>query len=155
MSKKFIKIYCIGIGGIGLSALARYYKHQGHEVCGSDSTDSELIQTLKKEGINVVIGADSSHVTNDIDMVVYTIAIPIDHSEYIRAKELGIICKTYPEALGEVTKEKVTIAVCGTHGKTTTTAMMYGALKACGINPTVIIGSLLGGVGTNFISGDS
>lgn len=150
-----MKIYCIGIGGIGLSALARYYKHKGHEVSGSDSSDSELIQTLKREGIDVIIGSDVSRITDEIDMVVYTIAIPSTQAEFVRAKELGIPSKTYPQALGEVTKEKETIAICGTHGKTTTTAMAYYALKACGIDPTVIVGSLLSGVGTNFIPGDS
>lgn len=150
-----MKIYCIGIGGIGLSALARYYKHEGYDVSGSDTHDSELLGALRQEGIAVVIGADGSHVTNDIDLVVYTIAISDDNVEYVRARELGIRTMTYPEALGEVTKGKKTIAVCGTHGKTTTTAMVYHAMKACGINSTVIIGSLLSEGGTNFIAGDS
>lgn len=150
-----MKIFCIGIGGIGLSALARYYKHQGHVVSGSDANDSELIETLRNEGIDVVIGKDKDHITEDIDQVVYTIAISENHTELLQAKKFGIVCKTYPEALGEITKEKKTIAVCGTHGKTTTTAMTYHALKACGINPTVIVGSLIGGIGTNFIHGDS
>jgi len=147
------RIYCIGIGGIGLSAMARFYAHEGHEVIGSDSTDSELIKTLRKEGIIVSIGTDENRITKDIDMVVYTISISLDNPEYLRAKELGITCKTYPEALGELTKRKKTIAVCGTHGKTTTTAMMYYALKACGLNPTVIIGSLLPEEGSNFVAG--
>ncbi len=150
-----MRIFCIGIGGIGLSALACYYKHEGHEVTGSDKADSPLIAMLRKEGISVSIGEEKDVITDDITMVVYTIAIADSNSQFIRAKELGIICKTYPEALGEITKEKKTIAICGTHGKTTTTAMMYYALKACGINPTVIIGSLLSGTGTNFIAGDS
>ncbi len=150
-----MKVYCIGIGGIGLSALARYFKHKGYEVSGSDMSDSELVQALKQEGIDVHIGSDAGRITKEYDMVVYTIAIPETQVEFVRAKELRILTKTYPEALGEVTKEKTTIAVCGTHGKTTTTAMTYYALKACGINPTVIVGSLLAGVGTNFIPGDS
>jgi len=150
-----MKVYCIGIGGIGLSALARYYKHNGWEVSGSDVSDSELVQTLKQEGIDVCVGADAARITNEYDMVVYTIAIPDTQIEFVKAKELGLTTKTYPEALGEITKDKQTIAICGTHGKTTTTAMTYHALKACGINPTVIVGSLLAGVGTNFISGDS
>ncbi len=150
-----MKIFCIGIGGIGISALARYYKHQGHDVSGSDQTDSELIHMLIKEGISVKIGTDSNNIVRGTDMVVYTVAIPTDHQELAYAKSIGITCKTYPEALGEITKEKKTIAVSGTHGKTTTTAMMYHALKECGINPTVIIGSLLSGVGTNFIPGDN
>lgn len=150
-----MKLYCIGIGGIGLSALARYYKHKGWDVAGSDAADSELVQTLKQEGIDVIVGASADRITEDIDMVAYTIAIPLTQPELVRAKELSLVCKTYPEALGDITKEKKTIAVCGTHGKTTTTAMVYHALKSCGINPTVIVGSLLSGVGTNFIAGNS
>lgn len=147
------RIYCIGIGGIGLSAMARFYAHEGHEVVGSDSTDSELIEALRKEGIAVSIGTDENRITKDIDMVVYTISISLDNPEYLRAKELGIPCKTYPEALGELTARKKTIAVCGTHGKTTTTAMMYYALKAAGLHPTVIIGSILPEEGSNFVAG--
>ncbi len=150
-----MKIYCIGIGGIGLSALARYYVHEGHTVSGSDSSDSELIHTLQKEGMHISIGTDPLEITDDIDLVVYTVAISLDNALLVRARELGLPCMTYPEALGVVTKGKKTIAVCGTHGKTTTTAMVYYALKACGINPTVIIGSLLSEGGTNYIAGDS
>lgn len=150
-----MKVYCIGIGGIGLSALARYYAHLGYAVFGSDSTDSELIKTLRKEGMGIAIGVDSSRITKDFDFVVFTLSISLDNVEYLKAIELGIKCISYPQALGEVTKEKTTIAVCGTHGKTTTTAMTYYALKACGINPTVIIGSLLLDSGRNFVAGDS
>lgn len=150
-----MKVYCIGIGGIGLSALARYYKHKGWEVAGSDVADSELIQTLKKEGIHVDIGHSKDNIKEKMDLVVHTIAVSEKNEDIIRARELGCVCMSYPEALGHITKEKTTIAVCGTHGKTTTTAMAYHALKACGINPTVIVGSLLSGIGTNFIAGDS
>ncbi|MDB5260690.1 MAG: UDP-N-acetylmuramate--L-alanine ligase [Candidatus Nomurabacteria bacterium] len=150
-----MKIFCSGIGGIGLSALARYYKYKGHDVAGSDLHDSDLIQALKKEGIEITIGQTKENISKNIDLFVYTIALPIDHPEFSQVLDLGINHKTYPEALGDVTKEKETIAICGTHGKTTTTAMMYYAMKACGINPTVIVGSLLSGVGTNFIPGDS
>lgn len=150
-----MKIYCIGIGGIGLSALARYYKNKGHEIAGSDLNESEIDKDLRNEGINVDIGHNAEHITNDINLVVYTIAISVDNVELLKAKELGIKCMSYPEALGEVTKDYTTISVCGTHGKTTTTAMTHYALKACGINPTIIIGSLLSDGGTNFIAGDS
>lgn len=150
-----MKIHCIGIGGIGLSALARYYKSQGHEVSGSDGQNSELLARLSQEGFVTYIGHTKEHVPVDVDKVVYSIAIPDTNAELVAAKERGVKLQTYPEALGEVTKEKTTIAVCGTHGKTTTTAMTYYAMKACGINPTVIIGSLLAEGGTNFIAGDS
>lgn len=150
-----MKVYCIGIGGIGLSALARYYKNKGYEISGSDLNESEIDKDLRNEGINVDIGHNEEHITNDINLVVYTIAISVDNVELLKAKEFGIKCMSYPEALGEITKDFTTISVCGTHGKTTTTAMTYYALKACGINPTIIIGSLLSDGGTNFIAGDS
>lgn len=150
-----MNIYCIGIGGIGLSALARYYKHQGHNVSGSDASSSALIESLKQEGMDICPGVNVSRITKDIDMVVYTIAISENHQEFVRANELGLLCKTYPQALGDVTKDKKTIAVCGTHGKTTTTAMAYYAFKACGVNPTVIVGSVLSDIGSNFVPGDS
>lgn len=150
-----MKIHCIGIGGIGLSALARYYKSLGHTVSGSDASTSELVQRLKSEGIEIYLGHSKEHIKDDIDVVVYTIAIPDSNEELSEAKSRGIVTKTYPQALGDVTQEKTTITVSGTHGKTTTTAMMYYAMKACGINPTVIVGSLLSDHGTNFVAGDS
>ncbi len=153
-----MKIHCIGIGGIGLSALARYYMSQGHTVSGSDSSPSELIETLQQEGINVVLSQTKESLPKEVDLVVYTIAVQDTNEEFLEAKGRGVLMKTYPQALGDVTKEKTTIAVCGTHGKTTTTAMMYYAMKACGVHPTVIVGSLLRdehGNQTNFIKGDS
>jgi UDP-N-acetylmuramate--alanine ligase len=169
-----MKIHCIGIGGIGLSALARYYKAQGHEVSGSDASSSELVETLRKEGISVAFGHAAENVADDVDLVVYTIAAQDSNVELVQARSRGVVTKTYPEALGDITQDKTTITVSGTHGKTTTTAMMYYAMKACGINPTVIVGSLLSdhgvneagssasssyhpkdGLRTNFVSGDS
>ena len=150
-----MKIYCIGIGGIGLSALTRYYKNSGHDVLGSDQADSALLEDLRNEGIHIFLGHHAENIPEDIDMVIYTIAIPTENEELKRAKSLGALCKTYPEALGEITKEKKTIAICGTHGKTTTTAMTYYALRACGVKPTLILGSLLSEGGTNFVAGDS
>lgn len=150
-----MKIHCIGIGGIGLSALARYYISQGHTVSGSDSSLSQITKTLEAEGVKVFSSQRKENLQDGVDLVVYTIAIVDTHEELVEAKKRGIPCKTYPEALGEITKEKITIAVSGTHGKTTTTAMMYYAMKACGVNPTVIVGSLLSDKGTNFVAGDS
>ncbi len=155
MENIFMKIHCIGIGGIGLSALARYYVSRGHSVSGSDTSASEIIETLRKEGITVHIGHSKEHIKDDIDLVVYTIAIADSNEELYESKIKNISTKTYPEALGDVTREKTTIAISGTHGKTTTTAMMYYAMKACGIKPTVIVGSLLADHGTNFVVGDS
>lgn len=148
-------IHCIGIGGIGLSALARYCHANGASVSGSDGATSDILEKLKQEGLDIFIGQDVSNLKDNLDLVIYTIAISEDNTELIEARKRGIKCMTYPESLGLLTKEYTTISVCGTHGKTTTTAMTYYALKACGINPTIIIGSLLSDGGTNFIAGDS
>jgi UDP-N-acetylmuramate--alanine ligase len=88
-----------------------------------------------------------------VDLVIYSIAVSEDNPELAQAKTKGVTCMTYPEALGELTKEYTTIAVCGTHGKTTTTAMVASMLKACGESPTVIVGSLLAEGGMNFVQG--
>jgi UDP-N-acetylmuramate--alanine ligase len=148
-------IYCIGIGGIGLSAIARYALSKGKVVTGSDANDSTLIHALQKEGIPISIGSSSQNIPKDCDLIIYTVAISDSNAELVEAKRRGIFCMTYPEALGELTKSYTTIAVCGTHGKTTTTAMLRSAMLGAGIQPTVILGSLLSDTGSNFVAGDS
>ena len=76
-----MKIHCIGIGGIGLSALARYYRSQGHIVSGSDASSSDLIETLRQEGVEVFIGHSAGNIPHDVSLVVYTIAIPDSNEE--------------------------------------------------------------------------
>jgi UDP-N-acetylmuramate--alanine ligase len=153
--KDYKHVHCIGIGGIGLSALARYCHGNGANVTGSDGGTSRITEDLQKEGMTVYLGHNSTHVSNDADLVIYTIAVNDNNPELKVARERGVTCMTYPEALGLLTQEYTTIAVCGTHGKTTTTAMVSSMLNACGIKPTVIVGSLLANQGTNFILGDS
>lgn len=167
-------MHCIGIGGIGLSAIARYCNTHGAKVSGSDSSTSRITDDLQKEGVTFYTGHNTAHLSEEIDLVIYTIAVTENNPELKTARARGVTCMTYPEALGLLTEEYTTIAVCGTHGKTTTTAMVASMLKGCGINPTVIVGSLLAegglnkagdsalspdrskdGVGTNFIQGDS
>ncbi len=130
-----MNIHFIGIGGIGMSALARYYKERGHNVTGSDSEDSTILEALREEGILVEVGHSAEYVKN-ADRVVYTEAIPTDNVE-LRAAHNP---QTYFEALGEISKEYKTIAVAGTHGKTTTTAILTRILLAAG-DPTIFIGT--------------
>lgn len=148
-------VHCIGIGGIGLSAIARYCKSVGAEVAGSDGSNSRITEDLQKEGIVVYRGHTVENLAEDTDLVIYTIAVTESNVELKAARAKGITCMTYPEALGMLTKEYTTIAVCGTHGKTTTTAMVASMLTAAGKKPTVIVGSLLAEGGTNFVQGDS
>jgi UDP-N-acetylmuramate--alanine ligase len=146
-------VHCIGIGGIGLSALARYCHQKGAAVTGSDGGTSRVTEDLSKEGVVVYQGHNEAHLSSSVDLVIYSIAVGDTNPELALAKTKGVKVMTYPEALGLLTEEYETIAVCGTHGKTTTTAMLYQALLACGESPSIIVGSLLAGEGSNFVLG--
>ena len=149
------KIYLIGIGGIGMSALARMMLAQGRKVLGSDRSESLITKELQKEGAHIFIEQKEGNITDDIDLVIYTIAVSDDNPELIKAHSLHIPTISYPEALGIISKGMFTIAVSGTHGKTTTTAMIGKILSDAGRSPTMIVGSLLQKEKTNFIQGTS
>ncbi|PIS17431.1 MAG: hypothetical protein COT59_00690 [Candidatus Nealsonbacteria bacterium CG09_land_8_20_14_0_10_42_14] len=135
-------VHFIGIGGIGVSALARYYLAKGHQVSGSDLVASEITQALKKKGAKITINSQlARNVLANMDLVIYSPAVPENNPELKQAKKLGIKCLSYPQALGELTKKHFTIAVCGTHGKSTTTAMIGLLLVKAGLDPTVIVGT--------------
>jgi UDP-N-acetylmuramate--alanine ligase len=151
-----MKIHLIGIGGIGVSALAQYYLSKGHQVSGSDLVASEITDLLKKKEIKIFIGNSAKNISKDIDLVVCTSSVRPDNPEYKRAKNLGIKIQKYAEALGELTKEYYTIAVAGAHGKSTTTAMIALILTKAGLDPTVIVGTKLKEFGgSNFRAGKS
>ena len=150
------KIYFIGIGGIGISALARYFLSQNWQISGSDNCDSEIIGDLKKLGVRITIGVNPKNIKGNISLVVYTAAIRSDHAEFKQAKLLGIETKSYAEVLGELTKKYWTIAISGSHGKSTTTALISLILIKAGFDPTVIIGTKLKEFGgSNFRLGQS
>ncbi|MEK7482454.1 MAG: Mur ligase domain-containing protein, partial [Patescibacteria group bacterium] len=116
-----MKVYFIGIGGIGVSALAQYYLAMGHSVSGSDLARSEITDMLRKKGAKIFIGPHKAcNVAKDIQLVIYSPAVPADNPELKEAKKRFRVL-SYPEALGELSKKYFTIAVSGTHGKTTTT----------------------------------
>jgi len=149
------KIHFIGIGGIGLSAIARMMLVEGKMVTGSELSPGLVTDVLIDAGATIYEGHREDNVTEDVDLVIYTIAVPDDNPELKRAKELNIPLLTYPEALGAISKDKYTIAVAGTHGKTTTTGMIAQIMLEAGKDPSVIIGSFLKGYKSNFISGKS
>jgi UDP-N-acetylmuramate--alanine ligase len=150
------KIHLIGIGGIGVSALAQYYLSKGHKVSGSDLVASEITDFLKGKGIKIYIGNKAENIKPDLDLFVHSPAVKMDNPEYKKAKELGIKTQSYPEALGELTKEYYTIAVAGAHGKSTTTSMIALILTKAGLDPTVIVGTKLKEFGgSNFRAGKS
>jgi len=153
MLKQAKNIYFIGIGGIGISAIARMLLLQGKKVSGSDRDDSKVTEELRKAGATIFIGAKKENVPTDCDLVIYTVAIPADNPELMEVKARGLKLLTYPETLNIISKEKYTIAISGTHGKTTVTAMVAKVMIDAGLDPTVIVGSLIGT--TNFIMGKS
>jgi UDP-N-acetylmuramate--alanine ligase len=136
-----MKIYCSGIGGIGLSAYAAMQKANGHQVMGSDRGESALIQDLRSQGIEVFLSQDGSHVPSDAELFVYSEAVPEDAPERLKAAEYGIRAISYFAALGELSKDRFVIAVCGTHGKSSTTAMAARVLIKAGKDPSVIVGT--------------
>jgi len=155
MGHKANKIHFIGIGGIGMSALAQYFKDHGTIVTGSDRDASPVTELLEKKGIEVTVGQKAENVPLDAEVIVYSDSVPEDNPERIRARELGITQFSYFEMLGEVSKGKKTIAVAGTHGKTTTTGMLAKVLKDAGASPTAVVGSIVKDFGSNYLHGDS
>lgn len=149
------KAYFIGVGGIGMSALAQLLADQGVAVSGSDREASPVTELLAKKGIEVLIGQKTENVPSDAEVVVYSEAVWEDNPERMRAKELGIPQKSYFTMLGEVSKGKRTIAVAGTNGKTTTTGMLAKILADAGASPTAVVGSLVKDFGSNYLHGDS
>lgn len=145
------KIHFVGIGGIGMSALAQYFNDQGVVVTGSDREASPVTELLESKGITVVIGQKGGNVSADTDAVMYSDAVPEDNPERAHARELGIPELSYFKMLGKVSADKKTIAVAGTHGKTTTTGMLARILRDAGASPTAIIGSLVKDFGSNYL----
>jgi UDP-N-acetylmuramate--alanine ligase len=151
-----MRVHFIGIGGIGVSALAQFFLSIGHDVSGSDLVSSEITENLKKKGIKIFIGKKKKeNLKKDLSLVVYSPAIKKDNPEFREAKKRKILIQSYPEALGELTKKYFTIAVSGSHGKSTTTAMLSLILIKAGLDPTVILGTKLKEFGdSNFRVGD-
>lgn len=135
------KIHIIGIGGIGVSALAKLLARRGAEVSGSDLIESGVTKNLEFDGRQVFIGHMAENIPEGCDLIIYSPAVLSDNSERAAARERGIPEMSYPEALGELTKEFRTIAVAGTNGKSTTTAMLGLILEEAGFDPTVIVGA--------------
>ena len=133
-------IYFIGIGGIGMSGLAEYYLRNGYQVSGSDLNDSGIIKRLRELGALINIGHSENNINNLLDTVVYTSAVNKDNPEILHAKELHLRTIRRAEILGEIVNNKYLIAVSGTHGKTTTTAMIGKVLIDAGLDPLVFVG---------------
>ncbi len=149
-------VHFIGVGGIGMSALARYFLSQNWVVSGSDAAAGVITQSLIKDGLRVKIGHKKGYVPADAELVVTSQAIGRENPEVREALRRGLRVLTYPEAIGELTRRYKTIAIAGSHGKSTTTALSALTLAKGGFDPTVIVGTNLKEFGgNNFRAGKS
>jgi UDP-N-acetylmuramate--L-alanine ligase/UDP-N-acetylenolpyruvoylglucosamine reductase len=140
-------IHCVGIGGAGLSAAARLLADRGIEVSGSDGTASPTLSVLRSIGIPVSLGHRADNVGPRVGAVVRSLAVPDDNPEVAAARERGLPVWSYPELVGALMRDKVGIAVAGTHGKTTTSSMLAHVLMETGTDPSVLIGGSLATLG--------
>ncbi len=138
-----------------MSALARLFLHEKKQVSGSDRTESDIVRALSEEGVLIFPTQSESNVTSDLDLLVYTEAMPHDHEELVRARALGITAINYFDALGMIANEYYLIAVAGSHGKTTTTAMLIDIFEAAGFDPSGVVGSLRAVTKSNYRAGKS
>jgi UDP-N-acetylmuramate--alanine ligase len=137
------KFHFVGVGGIGMSSLAKFLFMEGKKVSGSDILESESLDDLREKGLQICVGHKSEMVDENVDMLVYSTAVPEDNVERSRARELGVPELSRAEFLGEISKMYSTVVVTGTHGKSTTTAMLGLMLEAGGLDPTVLVGSFV------------
>ncbi len=149
------KIHFIGIGGIGMSALARLFLQAGKEVSGSDRDLSQITEALANEGVTIFTSQVAGNIAADIDLVIYTEAMAKSQEEMQAAESLGVPMVNYFSALGLVANPYYLIAVAGTHGKTTTTAMLADVLEEAGLDPSVVVGSLRTKTQSNYRAGKS
>jgi UDP-N-acetylmuramate--alanine ligase len=153
---KIKKIFFIGVGGIGISAIARMMFLEGKEVSSSDISEGELTRELQELGIKITIGQSFELIPADTELIIYSIAIPMyDQKIFSQITNSGIPYKSYPQMLHYVTNNKYTIAVSGTHGKTTVTAMIGKMLIDFKLDPSIIVGSLLKEFKSNLVVGKS
>ncbi len=153
MATRYKNIYFIGIGGIGMSAIARYFKFKGLNVTGYDKTESELTDALQKEGIDVHYEDNTDFIPKDVEntLVVYTPAIPHDMGELVYVQEHGYKVLKRSRVLGEITDGERCLAVSGTHGKTTTSTLTAHILKESGKGCSAFLGGISKNYDTNLL----
>ena len=141
------RVHFVGVGGVGQNAIARVLLEAGYPVSGSDLKDSETTRDLERLGATIHVGHRAEQVEG-AGLVVISSAVPADNPEVVRARELGVPVVKRAEFLGELTRHRRSVCVAGTHGKTTTSAMIGLALVAGGLDPTVLVGGVVPALGT-------
>ena len=148
--RKIKNVYFVGIGGIGMSGIAELLLNLNFDVSGSDINENDNIKRLRNLNVNIKIGHDPNNLPKNIDVLVYSSAVPIENPEIIRARQKGIPVIRRAEMLGELISVKETsIAVGGTHGKTTTSSMIGAMLAHAKKDPTMVVGGLVHNIDTN------
>lgn len=151
--KDIKKVYLLGIGGIGMSALARYFKELGAAVSGYDKTPTALTKELEAEGIIITFNDNVDALPKDVDLVIYTPAIPKDHKGFNYFKDNNYALHKRSEVLGIISADKFTIAVAGSHGKTTVSSMIAHILTQSGFGCSAFLGGIAANYNSNFIHG--
>lgn len=148
------EVYFIGIGGIGMSALARYFKSLGKKVSGYDRTETELTKQLEEEGIEIHYEERLDLINRNADVVVYTPAVPAEHKElvYYRQHQYELLKRS--DVLGIITESSFNICIAGTHGKTTTTTMVAHILRDSGYGCNAFLGGIAANYNSNFWSSE-
>lgn len=147
-------VHFIGIGGYGMSAIARVMLEMGYTVTGSDVASQELTEKLAAKGAKIYLGHTPEHVTG-ADIVVYSTALSRDNVERVAAEELNIPTLHRSQMLARLLNERKGVAVAGAHGKTTTSSMIALVMERCNVDPTYIIGGEITNLGTNAKAGKS
>ena len=154
--KKPIHVHFIGIGGISMSGLAEILLKESFQISGSDAKSSDIVDNLMEMGAIINIGQCAENITDDIDLVVYTAAVHEDNPEYAACVEKDIPMLTRAQLLGQIMNNyRYSVAVSGTHGKTTTTSMLSQVFLEADVDPTISVGGILDSIGGNIRVGKS
>lgn len=153
LEQTFNHVHFIGIGGIGMSAVAEVMLERGYTISGSDLNESDQVQMLRGRGATIYVPQRAENITDDIDLVVRSTAIQENNVEYKAALEKGIPVVHRSEMLGYLMQPQKAICVAGSHGKTTTSSMIALCLEKNGLDPTIVVGGVISDIGSNAKNG--
>jgi UDP-N-acetylmuramate--alanine ligase len=146
-------VHFMGIGGVSMQGLARWYRAEGFRVSGCDAADGPALAELRADGIAATVGHDPRHVEDGVDVLVTSMAVPRDHPEVLRAHELGLPVRPRIAVLADLFTRRTAIGITGTHGKSTTTGMAATLMLAAGVDPSIQLGASLPGLTGNMRHG--